>query len=52
MIDTNKNNKVVDSRPSENLTEDLLLEQHNQEIRCRYYNIIYINNLQRDLIYH
>ena len=39
MIDTNKINKVVDSGPSENSAEDLLLEHNDKKIHCRYYDI-------------
>ena len=55
MIDTNSINKVVDSGSSEVSAEDLLLEQNNAKIHCRYFDLTnhLINNLQRDMIiYH
>ena len=39
MIDTNSINKVVDSGSSEVSAKDLLLEQNNAKIHCRYFDL-------------
>ena len=39
MIDINSINKVVDSGSSKDSAEDILLEQNNKKIHCRYYDI-------------
>ena len=44
MIERNNINKVVDSGPSEDSAEGLLLEQNNKKINCKYYDIDSFNN--------
>ena len=39
MIDTNSINKVVDSGSSQVSAKDLLLEQNNAKIHCRYFDL-------------